>query len=776
MRSKFIGTVTLLLFAMQLFAQDFQKTSLGIKTSTQSAIIDVQFYSPTIVRVLKYPVGSQLEKQSLSVIKKPEKTIFTVNRYGNTVALKGKEISVALDLKTGKVSFSKSGGKVIFTEKDYGTQFTPKKDAGKDSYEIKQAFLLDKDDVFYGLGQQQNGKLSQRDEKIILANENMRVCIPFFQSVKGYAVFWDNYSPTTFADDLQETSFDSVLGGCADYYFMWGGSGDGSVAQMRDLTGNAPLMPLWVYGYHQSKEHYKTQAELTEVVQKYRDLKVPLDGIVQDWQYWGRDSLWNSMSFDSATFPDPQGMVNKIHQLNAHLYIVAWPGFGPLTKPYAEFKQKNMLINFDTWPQYSGAKLYDPYNPASRQIFWNYLNKGIFSLGSDGWWLDSTEPEHINVKETDFDQPTYLGSFRSVQNAFPLEHVGGIYNYQRQTTSDKRVTIFTRSAFAGQQRYAANTWSGDIVSTWPTLKKQIPAALNFTLTGIPYWNADIGGFFADEFVKGGGAKNPEFQELYTRWLQFATFTPMMRSHGTSVPREIYQFGQRGDKTFDVIEKFINLRYSLLPYTYSVAWNVTHHSGSIMRPLFMDFSKDKKVYDLGSEFLFGKSFLVAPVTDKGLNTAHVYLPAGAKWFDFWSGKLSDGGSELTVNTPIDQIPLFVRAGSIIPWGPKVQYAQEKKWDNLEIRIYPGANADFTLYEDEDDNYNYEKGKYTEITFHWDNSKGVLSIGNKKGAFEGALNNRNFNIVLVNETSGTGVLLNKKISRIVKYNGTAVSVKI
>ncbi|EHQ28896.1 glycoside hydrolase family 31 protein [Mucilaginibacter paludis] len=776
MRNKLTGAVTLLLLTTLSFAQDFQRTQLGVKANAQFMDIEVQFFSPTIVRIIKIPESSSLNKRSLSVIKSPEQTVLIVNQENNKVHLKSTSLQVELNLKTGKISFSDLNSHPIFTEKDYGTQFTAITDAGLKRFSVRQAFMLGKDEAIYGLGQQQTGKMNQRNQKIYLSNQNTKVCIPFIQSVKGYGIFWDNYSPTTFNDNLQETSFDSEIGDCSDYYFMWGGSGDGVVAQMRDLTGQAPMMPLWVYGYHQSKERYKTQDELLSVVKKYRDLKVPLDGIVQDWQYWGKDSLWNSMSFDPATYPNPKGMVDKVHQLNAHLFIVAWPGFGPLTKQYAEFKSKNMLIDFDTWPPNSGAKPYDPYNPASHAIYWDYLNKGVFSLGTDGWWLDSTEPDHINIKDKDFDQPTYLGSFRSVINAFPLEHVGGIYDSQRKTTSQKRVTIFTRSAFAGQQRYAANTWSGDVVSTWPTLQRQIPAALNFSLSGIPYWNADIGGFFAGAFNKGGGAKNPEFQELYTRWLQFAAFTPMMRSHGTDIPREIYQFGQPGDKTYDVLAKFINLRYSLLPYIYATAWDVTHHSGSIMRALFMDFEKDQQVYNIGNQYMFGKSLMVSPVTQAGQKEQAVYLPGGALWYDFWTGKAYDGGKSITAATPIDILPLYVKAGTIIPWGPQVQFAEEKKWDNLEIRVYPGADGDFTLYEDENDNYNYESGKYTEIPFHWDNKSLTLTIDKKKGGFAGTLVSRKFNIILVTETKGTGAQLSKQADKVINYKGAALSVSM
>ncbi len=775
MRIKLMGLVLLLITAVQLSAQNYQRTNLGIKANIEAMDVEVQFYKPSIVRVIKSPKQIVLKKQSLSVVKTPEKTKFTVAKEGNLVVLTTASIVVKLDLKTGKVSFLGLNKKPLLAEKDFGTQFTEQKGADKGDYFVKQNFLLDKDEIIYGLGQQQNGKLSQRGQKIYLRQENMKVCIPFFQSVKGYGIFWDNYSPTTFNDDVQETSFDSEVGKCVDYYFMSGGSGDGVVAQMRELTGQAPMMPLWVFGFSQSRERYKTQFELVDVVKKYRELKIPLDGIVQDWQYWGPDSNWNAMTFDHLSYPRPKEMIDTVHNLNAHLFIVAWPGFAPKTPQYQEFKQKNMLIDFDTWPPKADTRPYDVYNPSARDIYWKYLNSGIFSLGIDAWWLDSTEPDHINLKEKDFDQPTHLGTYRSVHNAFPLEHTKGVYEHQRQVSDAKRVILLTRSAFAGQQRFSANTWSGDVRSNWPTLKKQIPAAINFSLTGLPYWNADIGGFFAGEYVKGGGAKNPEFQELYTRWMQFATFTPMMRSHGTDIPREIYQFGNRGDKIFDVQEKFINLRYSLLPYTYATAWGVTNNGGSIIRSLYSEFKDDKQGYENTTEFMFGSSFLVAPVTDKGIDKQEVYLPSGTSWYDFWTGETLEGGKTITKETPIDILPVYVKAGSIIPWGPKVQYATEKKWDNLQIRIYAGADGNFTLYEDEFDTYNYEKGAYSEITFHWDNLNKMLTVNDRKGNFKGMLKDRKFNFIIVGSSNGFGVETTNNLEKSVNYSGKKTKIK-
>ena len=773
-----VALLSCLFFSKNVHAQQatITKTGTGLTAVVNDINIEVQFYSPAIVRIIKSAEGFKYKKESLSVIKKPVATKLEINQQNNLAIVKSELMQVTLNLQTGKVSFSGQQGNSIFTEKDYGTQFTAIKDVNKETYNVRQAFMMDKEEVIYRLGQQKNGKMNQRWQKVFMRKDNIKVCIPFFQSVKGYGIFWDNYSATTFTDNPQETSFDSEVGDCSDYYFMFGGSGDGVVAQMRDLTGQAPMMPLWVYGFSQSRERYKTQFELQEVVEKYRSLKVPLDGIVQDWQYWGKDSNWNAMSFDAATFPDPKGMVDKVHSLNAHLFIVAWPGVGPHTKQYAEFKDKKMLIDFETWPPNSGVRPYDVYNPVARDIYWNYLNKGVFSLGIDGWWLDSSEPDHINIKDKDWEQLTHLGTYRSVVNAFPLVHIKGIYDHQRQTTSDKRVTIFTRSAFAGQQRYASNTWSGDVGSSWQNLQKQIPASLNFSLTGIPYWNADIGGFFAGAFVKDGGAKNPAFQELYTRWLQFATFTPMMRSHGTDIPREIYQFGQRGDWPFDVQEKFINLRYSLLPYQYATAWNVTSHAGSIIRALYMDFANDKKVYNIDNEYMFGKSFLVAPVTEKGTKTQPVYLPAGAAWYDFWTGEKIEGGTTVNKETPMEIMPLYVKAGSIVPWGPKVQYAAEKKWDNLELRIYPGANADFTLYEDENDGYNYEKGLYSTISFHWNDQERKLMIDDRTGDFPGVLKSRTFKFILVDKNLGTGTGTAIKANKVFIYKGKKVEIKL
>ena len=763
MKKQFIS-LCLFLFVVALNAQNFQKTDNGIKYNTQGINVDISILSPDIVRVVKSPEGIDRKGPDLVILKVIGKTDFRVDHHKNEVTISTEKVEVKTDLETGEILFNTANGKSLLREKPYGTQFSAIKDGPNDSYNIRQGFLLDKDEAIYGLGQQQTGKMNQRNQILPLQNWNMKVCIPFVQSVKGYGIYWDQYSISEFVDNPQEMSMQSV-GIKADYYFIYGGNADGVIAQMRKLTGQSPMLPLWAYGFFQSRERYQNQFETLDVVKQYRKLGVPLDCIIQDWQYWGRDSLWNLMDFNPETFPRPLEMVDSVHQMNAKFMIVTWPGFGPLTPQYKELKDKNLLINFDTWPPKSGTKPYDVYSAEARDIYWRYLNNGIFSKNVDGFWLDSTEPDHINVKESDYDQPTILGTFRSVHNAFPLMTVGGVYNHWRSETSDKRVVILTRSAFAGQQRYGANTWSGDVSSDWGTLRRQIPGALNFSLSGNPYWNSDIGGFFAGRYNAGGGAKNPDFQELYVRWMQFAAFTPMMRSHGTDIKREIYQFGKRGEWAFDVQEKYINLRYSLLPYIYSTSWDVSKNNGTFMRALVMDFSQDKNVWNIDNEYMFGQSFLVNPVTEKGKEEQDVYLPGGSDWFDFWTNEKTTGGITVTKKTMIDIIPLYVKAGSIIPFGPKVQFATEKKWDNLELRIYPGADGTFTLYEDENDNYNYEKGAYTEILLTWNNDTKTLTIGNRKGNFKGMLKNRKFTIKRIDGDTKT-----------ITYKGKEIKLKI
>lgn len=806
--------MALCLLTSWTWAQEFQKTTSGIKTtiSGKQTDIEIQWFGPNTLRVLKTPQGKSVKKESLSVIAQPQNSGIKITTPGNgCIVMKSQTLTVILNPQTGIITYAKPNGDALLIEQENVKAFTPVNDAGRSTYSVYQGFTTSKEEGLYGLGQLQNGQMMQRGMTKHLVQGNVEDVSPFFQSTKGYGVFWDNYSGTTYTDNEQETSFCSEVGDCIDYYFMYGGSADGVIAEVRALTGDVPMMPLWSYGFMQSKERYKSQEETVGVVKKYRELGIPLDCIIQDWQYWGHNYLWNAMDFQNPAFSRPKDMIDEVHALNARMMISIWSSFGPATKPYRALDKEGLLFDIETWPQSgvdgwppnleypSGVRVYDAYSPKARDIYWEHLNKGIFQLGMDGWWMDSTEPDHFNHKESDFDRQTGLGSYRSVRNAYPLVSVGGVSDHQRALTQDKRVIILTRSGFLGQQRYGSNVWSGDVQSSWDMFRKQITAGLNFSLTGMPHWNSDLGGFFAGSYNTSWGdnsaTRNPMYQELYVRWLQFGVFCPMMRSHGADVPREFYWYGKKGEPIYDALVDAVKLRYTLLPYIYSTSWDVTHNRSTFMRALFMDFVNDKQTWNVNDEYMFGKAFLVAPVLhaqytpevqqktleeNEGWNrdskksaktpiltdfthskNMEVYLPAGTRWYNFWTNEAIEGGQKLVISTTLNRIPLFVRAGSIVPCGPDVQYTGEKKWDNLTLCVYPGENGNFTLYEDEGDNYNYENGAYTEIPMNWDNASRILTIDARKGEYNGMLQKRQFIVKAIDGNSKTVTYTGKKI---------------
>lgn len=767
----------------------------------------VEFFTPSIVHIVK-DAGEASEKKSEVVIATPEKVKVAESEADGAKTYKSSVLTVTV--KDGRVTFADNKGNVLLKEGEH--RFTPIMegiDAG--AYKVKQCFAIEKDEPIYGLGLLQNGKMSQRGEHRMMQQSNLDDYSHFWQSIKGYGIYWDNYSPTQI-DDNETLELESQVGNGVDYYFMYGGDADGVIAQMRWLSGKVPMLPLWTYGFHQSRERYKSQRELLEVVRKYRDLGVPFDGIIQDWQYWGSNYTWNAMEFINEDFGQAQRMIDEVHEKNAHMSISIWASFGPQTKQYAEMKEKGMLMSFETWPQSglsfwpprmdypSGVRVYDAYNPEARDIYWNHLSR-LHKMGIDAWWMDSTDPDHHSYKDSDLDERTAMGSYRSVRNLFPLKTVEGVYDHQRAVDSTKRVFILTRSYFAGQQRTGANTWSGDIGSSWDSFRKQIPICLNYTLTANPHVNCDIGGFFAGAYNTQGAnsaVRNPQYQELYVRWMQFGAFMPMMRSHGTDVYRELYYYGKQGEPVYDALVDAVKLRYRFLPYIYSTSWQVSKNDDSFMRALFMDFKDDKATWDNNREYMFGRNVLVCPVlnplytTEKIVKTNEmsgwdkaethdaatgypqmnwtaqkqyeVYLPAGAEWYDYWTNQRLQGGQTITADAPLSRSPLYIKAGSILPLGPAVQYANENKFDNIDLVVYPGADAEFTLYEDEGDNYNYEKGKYSTIHLAWNDKAKTLTIGKRQGSFDGMPQQRTFHVKIV----GGG-------EKTVSYNGKELRVK-
>lgn len=549
------------------------------------------------------------------------------------------------------------------------------------------------------------------------------------------------------------TTFRSVNAKALDYVVFKGKDADEVIKSYRSVSGQAPMLPLWAYGFWQCRERYTSSEHLINTVKEFRKRKLPLDVIVQDWQYWGSNG-WGVPQFDEKNYPNPSGFIKELHDLNSHFVVSVWSNPDKNSSIGKKYVENGMYIPNTKWLDY--------FNPETGKAYWNTLNQNLFSNGVDGWWMDATEPENDALVGT----TTHLGSGDFYRLTYPLFVSKSVFEGQRKTNPEKRVTILTRSAFAGQQRFGTINWSGDIGGTWDGFKRQIVSGMNFTLTGMPYWTTDIGGFFRPG---GGQYMDEKFQELLTRWFQWGAFSTIFRLHGYQTETEPWKYGQ---KVEDNMREMLNLRYQLMPYIYSETSKIKTGS-TFMRPLVMDFQNDEKAVSKPYEYMFGKSFLVAPVIESGVADWKVYLPKWTKWFDFWSEKSFDGGQEVKVNVPLNRIPLFVKAGAIIPFGSIVQSTNEKKWDNLEIRIYEGADGEFTFYEDEGDNYNYEKGRFATITFKWNDLKKTLSISEPKGSFSGMIKERKFKVVKVSSNLKQP---NTTTEKYVDYKGSKISIKL
>lgn len=754
----------------------YVRTESGFTAETALCNVQVECYGDNIVRVEKYPLGNSCpEVKSFAVVKSPEKGGFSVRQYSDMVVMKTSAITLELNVKTSTIRFYDSKGEALIREKEESFSLTPVSGLSPKRFNVSQIFLLDDDEHIYGLGQHQQGNFDMRGCHVHLENSNTEIAIPIVHSSKGYALFWDNTSASEFDDSPEGMNFTSSVGLKSDYYLIFGGGADAVVKGIRELTGQVPMLPLWSWGFSQSRERYVNQEQIVSVVRKYRELGVPLDGIIQDWQYWSEDHhYWNAVRFGNPGFSAPKSMMDEIHALNAHCLISVWPSFGPGTDIYKDLDAEGLLMTHSTFPPGFGVRNYNPFDKRATDIYWSYMKKNLFDIGIDGWWLDATEPEmQAPFNESDKDYVTPCGTFRDLRNVYPIASVGGVYDSQRACDNTKRVMILTRSSAAGQQRYGAHVWSGDLWAKWEVLAAQVPEALNFSLCGQPYWNSDIGGFMIPGDLFPGGNRNEAYRCLYLRWMQFACFTGMMRSHGTHTFREIFNFGEPGSFHFEAQKKFITLRYRLLPYIYSASQAVSSKAASLMRPLFAEYPEDRNTYSIKDEYLFGESILVAPITSPE-NWRNIYLPEG-EWIDFWGGARISGGVNFRYYSPLDSMPLFVRRGSIIPVGPEVQYSSQKPWDRMQIRIYSGADASYELYEDAGDGYGYQKGESSVIRFEWNDKNAVLNIKAREGSFLGMLQERDFNIVLVRGDVGTG-LDNESVDMTVHYTGIPVKVNI
>ena len=906
----------------------------GMTLDASSRHLKVQFYANNIVRITKWITGGTPDKVSLSVIKDSVPDLgITVTQSSDATLLRSAGLAVRVTTSDANVEYLTPGNDTILKEKGEPV-FKPVVYVGDSGYSVQQSFQLSSREGIYGLGEQVDGHFNYRGQGVVLAQANVGAANSFLISTRNYGILWDNYSKTVFEDKEEGASFWSDIGNNIDYYFVYAGSMDGVIAGYRTLTGKAPMYGKWAYGYWQSKEHYGTQDEVMNVARKYRELHMPIDNIIQDWDYWNGAQNWSGMFFDKTLYPRPKEMCDDLHKMNFHIMISIWPALGPATEIYADMSRRGFLYKPVGW---AGFKYYDAYNPAANKLYWDYLKKGLYSQGLDAWWIDSTEPDVVNAMTKESSEyelkkmgSNYLGSWARYLNAFSLSMTDALYKYWREETSARRAYILTRSTFAGQQRNAATTWSGDIGANWDVYRRQISAGLNHCMSGIPYWTFDIGAFVlgAYEGVFMTGGKDPAYQELYARMFQLGAFSPIFRSHGSETPREIWEMGE----FVEPILKADHLRYRLMPYIYSLAWMVTDKDYTMMRGLPMDFPGDEKTYSVDDQFMFGPSIMVCPVTEymyhrppessvligpeyfktpdgkpgllaqyyrdserkhfsrqqidpdinfiwytgrpdyltdsafaaswqgkllpgeTGKHQFHLisydrkriilngdtlkmvytsteqytvpvmleagkeydikvesenrstgaarmrlfwktpgifareqtheekakvrvsYLPGGTNWYDFWTGQKYNGGTRVTADAPIEKIPLFVRAGSIIPMGPFLQYSTEKPADPIELRIYPGADGQFTLYEDENDNYNYEKGTVATITFNWNDEKSSLTISNRHGKFPGMLNERTFNVILVKGNHGTGVEICPQPERMLHYDGKEQTTKL
>jgi alpha-D-xyloside xylohydrolase len=621
--------------------------------------------------------------------------------------------------------------------------------------------MWDTQEAFYGLGQHQAGMLNYRGESVDIGQDNTNISTPMLLSSNGYGIFWNNGSRTRFNNRFVHALYiSSEVADSIDYYFLYGPDFDKIVAGYRELTGQAPLFGKWAYGYWQCKNRYDSQQELERIAAKYRELHIPLDNIVQDW-FW-----WNVMGEPvfNKNYPDPKGLMDTLHGEHVHIMFSVWPYFRPGSPVYDDMDKKGFFIDKTKVSGFhpAGMALYDAFNPEARKYYWKLMDDALFKIGADAWWLDTTEPETEGL-ETNLlvTHKVGLGNGARYANEFPLLTTKGVYEGQRGASQQKRVFILSRSGYAGIQRNSVAVWSGDVDPNWETFRRQVPAGLNLSVSGIPYWTTDIGGFVV------ANPDDPKYRELYIRWFQFGVFSPIFRAHGTRTTNqnEIWSYGPEAQR---ILTDYDRLRYRLMPYVYSLAWKTTADGYTIMRPLVMDFREDSRAQNVTDQFLFGPALLVSPVVEPGAAGRRVYMP-DAVWYDFWTGSQTQGPRSLDAVAPIERLPLFVRAGSILPLGPDMEYAMEKPADPVEIRVYRGAKGSFTLYEDEGDGYGYEHGARAVIPFAWDEASQALTIGDREGNFPGMLETRTFRVVFVGEGHGVGAGLTASADKSVTYTG-------
>jgi alpha-D-xyloside xylohydrolase len=689
-----------------------------------------------------------------------------IQRTADQIALHTAKLSLQIDLKAGLLRFLDPDGKTLLHESPrVPRRYTSDVVNGERVYQVEQRFYPDALEGIYGLGQHQGGAFDQRGTVVELAQVNSNVSVPFFVSTLGYAILWNTASHSVFDNRFPtELKLSARAVDAIDYYVFYGPSIDRLIQIYRGMTGHAPLYGRWAYGFVQSKDRYRSAKDLLQIAAEYRERQVPLDFIVQDWFWWKRQGDPQYTDSYLEPFPDVPKALRTLHDEHIHAMISVWAKFDPSSHNYQEMKRLGLIV--------PGTDIYDATNPAAREYYWNNLVGVKFAEGWDGFWLDSSEPEIANGQSDavlDFQQLS-IGNGARYTNLFPLMHCGGVHDHWRKSTDRKRVFLLTRSGFLGQQRYATTVWSGDIIGTWESFRRQIPAGLNFQMSGLPYWTTDVAGY---GWPYERDTRDPDYQELYVRWFQYGVFCPILRTHGhrTNDTNELFSYGQQ----LPILIDYDRLRYRLLPYIYSLAWRVTNEGYTIQRGLPMDWPADPRVRDIGDQFMFGPALLVAPITQPGSTRREVYLPQASAWYDFWTGGRIEGNT-VESSAPLNRIPVYVRAGSIVPLGPVVQNAAAPT-DMLEVRVYPGADASFEWYSDAGDTYAYEKGERRIVPMHWEDATRTLTLGDAIGKYPGMPGRIRIVLVVVREGHGAGIEVTEDSSDgETLYDGKAARIKV
>jgi len=730
------------------FRKDGQSVFVDVENTGQK--IEVRVLSPSILKIAKAKNDSLLAIPSLVAANSLYDSIYyEVSYKDGEVSIATDSLSLRVSLKTGQCIFYDSKGNILLREGEFDIRGTS----------VTQCFSLNKEEAIYGLGQHKIPYLNLRKQKIDLVQLNTVVSNPVILSVRGYGLYWDNYSKSLFDDTGESTRFSSKVADKIQYFFIKGRNFDSIISGYRHLTGKVPMLPKWAFGYIQSRNRYKNRKQLMDVVRKQRKLGIPLDAIILDYYHWG-DHGFGSMVFDKEDFPNAMDMIEELHsKYHCKLIVSVWPTFNKVADNWKLFNDRDFLL----YKFFDFGYVYDAFNPEAGKLYAGLVKKNYLDKGVDAIWFDATEPEQIsnhgNV-ECHFGK---LDKYSNLYSYFDMKNV-----FQNYAGGNKRPIVLTRSAFAGQQQFGSIIWSGDIKTTFKSLAQQIPSGLNFCMTGIPYWNTDIGGYL------GGDPNNQDYRELFVRWFQYGSFTPFFRAHGRREPintrsgeNELWSYGKQAQK---ILTKYVELRYRLLPYTYTMSHKVSSDGYTLMRALPFDFLYDKNVYNINDEFMFGNDILVCPVVKANALNRKVYLPSNTYWYDFWTNGKFNGGETVVADAPIEKIPLFVRAGSIIPIYATVRdYANDKSSEDMEIRVYSGADGTFSLYEDEGVNCNYKDGKYSEIKMVYIDCEKSFTLMPRDGSFPGMARKRN---VFVSYVDGSG---SAPIVKKILYSGNKVNVR-